>query len=127
MNRLLSLLAVLALLVAGAGVCPAAHGLSADGDMAGTMAHAVADDTETPCHGETAGGEKTKPQPDAGPHPCCDGGAACGDCALLTVVLAEPAAEPGGPEPGQPRAFSPASAPDLIFVFDPPPPRTEHA
>ncbi|MEQ8404535.1 MAG: hypothetical protein RKE49_05510 [Oceanicaulis sp.] len=129
MNWFLSVLAGLALLVAGAGVCPSAHGLEAHAAMAGAPSQPApgVHDMDEPCHGEDSETADTEPRPAGDTAACCDGGAACGDCALLTVTLADPAAEPGAPALGHLRAFRPDAAPTLVFAFDPPPPRAAHA
>lgn len=125
MNRLLTILAVLALIAAGAGVCPSAHAAEAHGVAAGTPGHAMpgVHQTVEPCNGGGDVGAETEPQPADALGPCCDGGAACADCALLTVVLADPAAEPGAAPPVLLRAFTPATVPALTITFEPPPPK----
>ncbi len=125
MNRLLSILAVLALMAAGTGACPSAQAAEAHGVAAGTPGHSMpgGHETDEPCHGETAVGAETEPQPADGSSPCCAGGAACADCALLTVVLADPAAEPVAAPPGLVRAYTPATASALTITFEPPPPK----
>ncbi|XBQ17676.1 MAG: hypothetical protein ABL308_07280 [Oceanicaulis sp.] len=122
MKWLFAVLAVLVLVEAGAGFCQTAH---AAGPTPHAQSHAVHDEAAPPCHGAGASQDESddvRPAMNAAGHDC-GGGAACLDCVLLTATLGDIPQAPAAPEPGLVRAFAPASAPDLVYGFDPPPPR----
>ncbi|MEQ8433767.1 MAG: hypothetical protein RIA71_05960 [Oceanicaulis sp.] len=128
MKWLLSILAVLVLVEAGIGVCPSAHAagpvaMTHDGPAMAQPAHAghtAAIKAHEACDEDAA----IRTSHD---ETCCDGGPACGDCALLSVIFAETAGAPAMERPALARVFAPATAPQPPFTFEPPPPRYARA
>lgn len=129
MKWLFSILAVLVLVEAGIGVCPSAH---AAGPVAMThdepaMAHSAhaghsgaAMEAHEPCADDAAA-------PASHDETCCEGGAACGDCALLSVIFADPSGALLTLSPELVRVFAPVTAPQPPVTFEPPPPRVARA
>jgi hypothetical protein len=123
---LLSILAVLVLVEAGIGVCPSAHAAGP-----GVMTHDEPAMAQS-AHADHSSAAMKSNEPCADHEPaltsqdqtCCDGGAACGDCALLSVIFAETSGQPAMERPALVRVFAPVTAPQPPFTFEPPPPRS---
>ena len=125
MKWLAALLAALAVLQAGAGVCASpAH---AAGPEAMADHDAMAQDDETGCHDsmsrlQTAA---TYPAMDAAADPaidCCASGG-CADCALVIGALVSGDAETAGVMPMVKAARTPQTPLGRPLTHDPPPPR----
>jgi hypothetical protein len=126
---LLSILAVLVLIEAGIGVCPTAHaaapaGMSHDKPAMVPMSAAGHSGAAMGTHGPCADDAEAAISPD---QTCCDGGAACGDCALLSVIVPETSGQPAMSRPALVRVFAPVTAPQPPVTFEPPPPRSARA
>lgn len=139
MNVLVSILAALALIQTGAGVCPEGHnhahaGLAAAGGVAHT-AHSVTDSTDmhsmghdhhammsqadiAPCQDDEVGNA----EPVADLAGCCDGGA-CPDCTALTGITGGSSANLAGGYVSIYQQAPPESLIAVRFKFDPPPPK----
>ncbi|MGX6646733.1 hypothetical protein ACWCOP_02180 [Maricaulaceae bacterium MS644] len=129
MNWLLSILAVLVLVEAGIGVCPSAHAaapfaMTDDEPAMAQSAHAGHSSAPMQSGEPCADHEPTLISQDQA---CCDGGAACGDCALLSVIFADTSGQLAMERPALVRVFAPVTAPQPPFTFEPPPPRSARA
>ncbi|MCR9129631.1 MAG: hypothetical protein NXI12_08925 [Alphaproteobacteria bacterium] len=125
MKWLAALLAALAVLQAGAGVCAnPAHAAGTD-TMAG---HGdLTQDEETACHGrmnapETLATHATMDAPEDPAPDCCASGA-CADCALVVGALASADAATPGLAPMIKAARAPEAPLGRPLTHDPPPPR----
>ncbi len=126
---MLSILTVLVLIEAGIGVCPSAHAagpvtMTHDEPAMAHSAHAgdsrAAMEAREPCADDAAA---RSPDDET----CCEGGAACGDCALHSVIFADPSGAPVTLSPELVRVFAPVTAPQPPITFEPPPPRSARA
>jgi len=122
----LSILAVLVLIEAGIGVCPTAHaaapaGMSHDGPAMAQMSAAGHSGAAIKAHESCADDMAVPISQD---QTCCDGGAACGDCALLSVIVPETSGQPAMVRPALVGVFAPVTAPQPPVTFEPPPPRS---
>jgi hypothetical protein len=125
MKWLAALLAALAVLQAGAGVCASpAH---AAGPEAMADHHAMAQDDETACHDAMSGLQTAAAHPatDAGADPaldCCASGA-CADCTLVIGALVSNDAAAASVTPMIKAARAPQTPLGRPLTHDPPPPR----
>jgi len=125
MKWLAALIAALAVLQAGAGVCASSAHAAGPDAMAGH--HAMAQDNETACHDrksrpETVAAHAAMNAPADAEPDCCASGA-CADCALVIGALVSADAAAPGLAPMIKAARAPEAPLGRPLTHDPPPPR----